>query len=234
MCGTLNVVSRIRKAYELRFRELLQAMGARRVDAGVGWLVNKAQALSLTKAIPLADALTRVHNELSKKFPRKRNFRPARFLCDAGLGGLARWMRAAGQEALWQPDIEDDQLLLRARDLGATVLTTDGMLMERRVVRDRVIPTFWLPPTLSIAQQLQIVFREFNLSVGESRCMSCSGQLRRVDKEVLKQRIPPRTYLWLDEYFVCNDCDKLFWRGTHWERIRYELDRLSASNVREP
>ena len=25
--------------------------------------------------------------------------------------------------------------------------------------------------------------------------------------------------MWKDEYFVCAGCDRLFWRGTHWERI---------------
>jgi uncharacterized protein with PIN domain len=100
------------------------------------------------------------------------------------------------------------------------------MLMERRLLRDRVIPAFWLPPTLGIPEQLVLVFREFGLTLRGPRCMSCGGELRRVSKEALRERIPPRTYRWLDEFFVCGRCDKLFWRGTHWHRIVAKLSAL--------
>jgi hypothetical protein len=221
-------VSCIRKGYEDRFRALLRQARARRLEEGVQWLVAKADNLSAREGIPLADALARVYERLAinKHFQTSP---PApvsiHFLCDAGLGGLARWLRAAGYEASWQPDIEDDHLLREARSLQATLLTTDAMLMERRLLRDRIIPAFWLTPTLSIPEQLALVFREFGLVVRGPRCMSCGGELRRVPKEALRDRIPPKTYRWLDEFFVCRRCDKLFWHGTHWQRI---LARLSG------
>jgi len=56
--------------------------------------------------------------------------------------------------------------------------------------------------------------------------MACGGELERVSKESVRERIPPKTYRWLDEYFVCSRCDKVFWRGTHWERITKELQQL--------
>ena len=40
----------------------------------------------------------------------------------------------------------------------------------------------------------------------------------RTERRV-RTRIPPRTALWKDEYFLCAACDRLFWQGTHWERI---------------
>jgi uncharacterized protein with PIN domain len=222
-------VSRIRKGYEARFRACLQQARARRVEQGVEWLVGKAQSLSAHVQISLPDALTRVHGDLARKLGGHTTI-PAtgcrRFYCDAGLGGLARWLRAAGHEALWEPHIADDALVREASRLSATILTTDSLLMERRVLRDGRIAAFWLPPTLPIAEQLAAVFREFGLAVGEPRCMSCGGELRRGDKEALRERIPPRTYRWLDEYFVCSRCDKLFWRGTHWERISKQLTRV--------
>ncbi len=38
-------------------------------------------------------------------------------------------------------------------------------------------------------------------------------------KDDVRARIPPKTALWKDDYFVCAACDRLFWQGTHWERI---------------
>jgi len=222
-------MSRILKAYRTRFRTLLEAAGARRLEQGVQWLVGKAQRASLRDGIPLANSLTQVYEQLSAR-PRFQRVGSApaviRFFCDAGLGGLARWLRAAGYDALWEAGIDDDELLRQGVKHSAVILTTDSMLMERRVLRDGIIPAFWMPPTLTISGQLRLVFREFALALRDSRCMSCGGELRRVAKESLQERIPPRTYRWLDEFFVCNRCDNIFWHGTHWQRIRSELEAL--------
>jgi hypothetical protein len=206
------------------------------LEPGVQWLVAKAWRLSASDGISLADALSQVYERLATRKPFQQSASqptPVLFLCDAGLGGLARWLRAAGYEAAWQPDIADDDLLRRARSLAATILTTDAMLMERRLLRDRIIPAFWLPPTLSIPEQLALVFREFGLTLRGPRCMSCGGELRRGSKEALRERIPPRTYRWLGEFFVCRRCDKLFWHGTHWQRIVETLTALKRCHGSE-
>jgi uncharacterized protein len=229
-------VSRIQNAYELRYRELLLRFGARRLDQGVHWLLQRAERLKNRQKISPADALTRVARELAAKSLKTRH--PAsdgsglRFFCDSGLGGLARWLRGSGYEAFWEPSIDDFELLQRAQKLSATVLTTDSFLMERRVVRDRVIPALWLPPTLSIPEALAFVFHEFGLKTREPRCMSCGGELRRESKEALRERIPPKTFKWLDEYFVCSRCGKLFWKGTHWNRIAGELRKMTTVSVK--
>ena len=225
-------MSRIRKAYQVRFRTLLQHVRARRLEQGVEWLVAKACLLSAREHIPQAAAFTRVYEQLAARRPFRRSLLtppPILFWCDAGLGGLARWLRAAGYDARWQLDIADDELVRQAQQTAATILTTDSLLMERRLLRDGIVPGYWLPPTLGIPEQLALVSREFGLTPGEPRCMSCGGELRRVEKEALRERIPPKTYRWLDEYFVCARCDRLFWRGTHWTRIAQQL-RQAVTN----
>lgn len=222
-------MSRIHKAYELRFRYLLQTARARHLDEGVRWLMDKADHLATSEGISSATALGRVEDELVARAPfhaARRRAIPGRFYCDAGLGGLARWLRAAGYDADWKEGIADDDLLRASRENTGTVLTTDGGIMERRLVVDGTIPAFWLPPTLHAEQQLALVFCEFDLAVGEPRCMSCGGVLEPAEKEGLRERIPRKTYRWLDEYFVCRGCGKLFWRGTHWQRIGPVLNGL--------
>src|ERR1039458_5862271 len=117
----------------------------------------------------------------SRSNSRLPSHRPA---CSCAMRVWAGWPDGCGQ-----PGIADDELLRQARQDHATVLTTDGMLMERRLLRDRVIPAFWLPPTLKIPEQMALVFREFGLMLREPRCMSCGGELRRGSKEDLRERI---------------------------------------------
>jgi len=107
-------MSRIRKAYATRFRWLLENFGARRLDQGVTQLLKTAERISAAEKIPLADALTRLHNHLASNASVSTPIQlpdPIRFFCDAGLGGLARWLRAAGYEAEWEPGIDDSDLL---------------------------------------------------------------------------------------------------------------------------
>ena len=43
------------------------------------------------------------------------------FACDAMLGGLARWLRAAGYDASWHGGVADPELVRIARRHGRTV-----------------------------------------------------------------------------------------------------------------
>jgi hypothetical protein len=232
-------MSRIRKAYEARFRALLLCLRARKLEPGVERLTTKARQRSARDNVPLTQALTDVYEQTRRRVkhwqatqrtsaPREASTSNSSrtFLCDAGLGGLARWLRAAGYEAFWFPDIDDAELLRKAQELRSTVLTTDSLMMQRGVLRDGVIPGLWLPPTLTKEAQLALVFREFELPLRAARCMKCGGELRRVEKESVRERIPPKTWFWIDEYFLCARCGQLFWHGTHWQKIRNELEKL--------
>lgn len=233
-------MGRIQTAYEQKFRSLLRQANARRLEEGVRRLLARAERTSRDAALPFAQALAAVDRQTRHKLEpwlRRSGRRrprplfaagpddPPRFVCDAGMGGLARWLRAAGYEAHWRPDIGDDEALRETRRLGAILVTTDSMLMERRLVRDGLIPAVWVPPALDLAEQLAQVLDELGLPLRPSRCMHCGGRLQAVDKEAVRERIPPRTWRWLDEYFVCDQCGRLFWHGTHWQRIQAALTK---------
>lgn len=148
---------------------------------------------------------------------------PALFVCDAALGGLARWLRAAGHRARAVPDAPPEVALREAQRLGATLLTGDRRMLERRVVKDGRLRALCVPTTSAPDAQLALVLRACGLGLLAPRCMACGGELRAVAKDAVRARIPPRTALWKDDYFVCADCDRLFWQGTHWERIQQRL-----------
>ena len=230
-------MSRIKNAYTSKFRTALAGLRARRVEDGVNWCLSRAEAMVQVERITPAHALGRVHGRLLRGLRllgRGRGTAGAGtgkepvFLCDAGLGGLARWLRASGYEADWISDIDDDDLLREGARRGSLILTTDSMLMERRILRDGVLPALWVPPTLKMREQLALIFAELALEPRESRCMSCGGRLREVKKESIRERIPPKTYVWRDEFFECERCGKIFWHGTHWEKITRHLYRLAG------
>ena len=222
-------MSRIKKFYERRFEQLLAKQGTASAS-DVTSLFRHAYEISSQQKKKPDMVLAMLHGDLRQKAKEIQNF-PQRFFCDVGLGGLTRWLRGAGYEAFWKPDLDDAAVIRETEQIDGTLITTDSLMTERGVLRDGLLPWVWVPSSLTLEEQLTVVLRELGLPLRESRCMHCGGVLRRVEKSEVIDRIPPRTALWLDEYFLCSQCNQLFWRGTHWKRISAELQRLSGEAI---
>jgi len=151
--------------------------------------------------------------------------RDTKFLCDEGLGGLCRWLRAFGYSCEWAVQLADSDILKWAERDELFFLTTDTLLMDFKLLRDGIVPSLWVPPTLKKREQFQWVKTKLQLSRQDSRCMKCNGELASISKETVLDRIPPKTRTWVDEYWECEKCGRLFWQGTHWEKISPELEK---------
>ena len=236
---------RIEHGFRARFRALAEITGG---EAGsfVARIVSEARGLSMREETPLArtlaDAWVR-ELEAAKKawaarpavgvppppWARFDETRPPRFLCDPSLAGLARWLRAAGYEASPAPGVPGHRLPDEALRRGLVLLATEAEVLDRRIVADGSLVVVWLPSALTMVEQLHMAALELGLRLRDPRCMACGGALVPTPKEEVRPRIPPRTALWKDEYFVCASCHQLFWRGTHWERIERTLRRAVAA-----
>jgi uncharacterized protein with PIN domain len=148
-----------------------------------------------------------------------------RFACDAMLGSLARWLRAAGYDASWQADIDDWDLIRLAQREGRTLLTCDTGIARVGIVRDGEVPALLIPNGLSRSEQLTFVLRELRLEPRPPRCMACGGELAGVPREQVRDRVPPRSFAWAEQFFACRHCGQVFWQGTHWQRIAGLLEQ---------
>ena len=99
-----------------------------------------------------------------------------RFLCDAMLGDLAKWLRAAGYDTYYArqgTDVSDRSLTRKALEEGRILLTSDGGFLERKPVRDGSVG-FMKVPHLPREEQLRLVVARFSLTRLQSRCMEYS------------------------------------------------------------
>ena len=156
--------------------------------------------------------------------PSKHN--ELRFICDAMLGGLARWLRAAGYDAEFEYGIDDRELIRRAQKNDLVVLSSDGRIFERNIVKNAQIRALYVPQQLSKFQQLQFVRRQMKLAFCDPRCMACGGELVEVPKHSVITEAPPLAYRNCDRFWRCTRCGKLFWHGTHWQRITRRLGEI--------
>jgi uncharacterized protein with PIN domain len=235
------VDGRIEAGFRMQLGRLLTWAGHRDAPGELERLVADARRASQEKGMALPRALANVYVDERERTRAQRRAgdadqqasnggwrpawsrfdaeRPPRFLCDPSTAGLGRWLRAAGYEAVVDASIPGHRLPDEALARGLVLLTTEAEVLERRIVANGSLVVAWVPSALTMREQLTLVMGDLGLGLREPRCMACGGALMARDKEAVRPRIPPRTALWKDEYFVCAGCDRLFWQGTHWERI---------------
>src|SRR5262245_66018882 len=118
------------------------------------------------------------------------------------LGGLARWLRAAGYDASWQCGIDDRDLIRLSREEDRTLLSCDTRIFEFTVIRSGVQPALLVPLHLSPREQLAFVLDRLGLGLHETRCMACGGELVEVPKERVRDRVSSRTFAWLERVWL--------------------------------
>lgn len=148
--------------------------------------------------------------------------------CDSMLGGLARWLRAAGHDATWHDGINDGELVRLCHAEGRTVLSSDVDIFAYALVRDGVVPSLFVPRGADIQVQLAHVLRELSLPLLEPRCMACGGQLAALTREEAAGSVPPRSLASHERFWACCRCGRAFWHGTHWKKIEERLRQAVA------
>ncbi|WP_437285960.1 Mut7-C RNAse domain-containing protein [Sorangium sp. So ce406] len=141
------------------------------------------------------------------------------FLCDAMLGGLSRWLRGAGYDAMFEHGIDDGELVRLAQRTGRVLLSSDAGVFERRLLRTAAVRGLYVPRGLRPMEQAGFVLRELRLPVRDPRCMACGGALAAAPKDAVRGTVPPLVAERHDEFWRCERCGKVLWKGSHWEGI---------------
>jgi uncharacterized protein len=50
--------------------------------------------------------------------------------------------------------------------------------------------------------------------------------LDTIPREVVSGRVPSSVLRDHERFFLCLDCGRVFWHGSHWQRISDRLDRV--------
>ena len=163
---------------------------------------------------------------------RERPLRATRFIADAHLGGLARRLRLAGFDTLFDNAYPDDEVLRRSLDEGRIVLTRDRELLKRRALTHGCFVHAQQPDA-----QWREVFARLDLYASArpfTRCLACNAPLRAVEKAAVASRLPPSVRELHERFARCDGCARVYWEGSHWRRLRAEVDVLLASRREEP
>lgn len=159
---------------------------------------------------------------------RERPLRRLRFVADAHLGGLARLLRMAGFDTLYDNGYHDDEIVAIAAEQERVVLTRDRELLKRRTVTHGCY-LHALKPALQFAE----LFRRLDLARSArpfSLCLSCNLPLRSVPKAEVLDRLPESVRLQHTEFNTCDHCGRVFWKGSHHKRMAAMLEGVTAAD----
>lgn len=158
-----------------------------------------------------------------------------KFIVDSNAGKLARWLRIIGYDALFFNNIEDAHLIDIALREERVVLTRDTQIMRRRVIIEKRIKAILLQHD-DPKEQLRQVIKKLNLDCHLrhfTRCLECNQNLLPKTKEDIRELVPPFVFRTQTQYMQCPSCLRIYWRGTHWQRMMNELDKIAADKNTE-
>lgn len=152
-----------------------------------------------------------------------------RFIADSMLGRLARWLRILGYDTAYYNHIKDDLLIEKSLSEGRWLITRDTLLIKRRLIRGYTFIKDNDP-----MDQLRQIVKELNLKIYNNlltRCLECNTSLIRAYREEVIGSVPEYIYSTNREFYFCPSCDRVYWKGSHIDRIRERLRKIFPGGV---
>ncbi len=151
------------------------------------------------------------------------------FAIDAMLGNLARKLRILGFDAKYFSSIEDDALIRLGKEENRVIVTKDEALTKS--AEKTGLKTILIKGNDEIDQIIQITSKlglsNFVMNTDSSRCVNCNGILESVEKSRLVNMIPTGVFDRQDQFWMCTDCKKIYWEGTHFIKLQEFVAKLN-------
>jgi uncharacterized protein len=161
--------------------------------------------------------IVREGNTVEVGGPKSGSDPDPRFLADAHLGGLARFLRMLGYDSLHENAFADEEIRRIAAQDSRIVLTRD-----RELLKCRDIARGCYVRALKPQAQLREVAERYRLAASArpfTLCLKCNLPLQPVEKAAIALRLPGEVSRLHDRFVRCPGCDGVFWPGSHYERM---------------
>lgn len=161
--------------------------------------------------------------------PGDPRIRPAdiRFVLDGHLGKLCSYLRILGFDVSYTFEAKDETLAAVSANENRILLTRDRGLLKR----NQVVFGYCVRDQYPRRQLLEII-RRYDLMRELhpfTRCPRCNGILIPVEKSAVRDRLPANAILLFDRFWQCQDCQQVYWQGSHCQRIQDWLNTLDAN-----
>jgi uncharacterized protein with PIN domain/sulfur carrier protein ThiS len=155
---------------------------------------------------------------------RNKPLRKPRFIVDVHLGSLAKYLRMLGIDVLYKNNYSNNEIIDISLKENRAILTKDRELLKN----NKITHGCWIRNAGTQEQVKEVILRfDLKNSIYEFlRCLDCNDILVSIEKERVQGRIPPKVKLHHNEFWYCQNCDKVYWKGTHYEKMSKFIDQL--------
>ncbi|MEO9308562.1 conserved hypothetical protein [Nitrosotalea sinensis] len=156
------------------------------------------------------------------------NTRP-NFVIDSMLGNLAKKLRILGYDSKYFSTIEDDKLVLIAKNEKRVIITKDEQLAKNAEKQNIMCVLIRGNDELEQVVQInsKIKLGQFSVDTDSSYCIECNGNLEQVEKFRIIGKVPEGVLEREKKFWMCNACKKIYWEGTHFQKLQEFAARLN-------
>ena len=208
-------------------KDVLEAMGIPHTEVDLILVNGSPQGFSYRPrcgdriaAYPMFEALDIGSTARLRPVP----LRDPRFVVDVNLGRLAWLLRLLGFDVWWSNDAEDKTLTDISGEQQRILLTRDRGLLKRRAITHGLFVRSDNPEeqALEVIRRLDLRQRLAPLT----RCVRCNGKLAPATKDEVIDQLEPLTRRYYDEFSRCTQCGRIYWPGSHYEKLVRLVERL--------
>jgi uncharacterized protein with PIN domain len=160
-------------------------------------------------------------------FCNRGGFLMQRFFTDRMLGKLAKWLRVLGYDVVYLRQAADEEIVERLRE--GRIFLTRG----RRAGSWQQLGKVFVVNANEPKKQLREVVQGLRLAMIDaelfSRCLSCNCLLDTVNRDEVRAEVPDYIYQTQSQFHRCCDCGKVYWSGSHSEKMRQQLEEILAN-----
>jgi uncharacterized protein with PIN domain len=142
------------------------------------------------------------------------------------LGTLAKWLRVFGFDTFFADiGIKDEELLGIAKKENRVLITRDkNLVFDARRENIKVIEV----TSTDIDDQLKQVLKDVKIddNLFLSRCLLCNKIVEEIDKKKVGKIVPERVFKSNEKFWFCKNCDKIYWKGSHYENMLDKIKKL--------
>lgn len=137
--------------------------------------------------------------------------------------GLGKWLRAAGYDtAVSTPEAKDEELLKITLQENRILLTCDHHFLQMQMPKENLLflkgnsIEEWVHE-INLVLKLDWLYRPFY------RCLICNTIFTKADPKTIETQAPPVVLARSPHFWYCPCCKKLFWEGSHTDRMLVQL-----------
>lgn len=151
------------------------------------------------------------------------------FAADAMLGKLSRKLRIFGFDTIYNPNIDDSELINLSTSNGRIVLTSDRELFVK--CKMKKVKAILVNEKTEIENLVEIFdsidIKKIELQLIPKRCTLCNELLDLVDSQSVSKHLPEHVLMCNDFVYRCKKCSKFYWKGSHIEHMSKLANRIN-------